>query len=122
VDHQRLVALAEKNGVLCTVEHHKRRCKVSLEHQVRSSYANGIPDLYIGFDPAYADAKGKARLLGDFNFFNSWMSQPKTQLETFKVRRLFLLFSPELTPCFARRGLEKIVTFLITSILTILIL
>ena len=44
-----------------------------------------IPDLDIGFDPAYADAKGKARLLGDFNFFSSWMSQPKTQLETFKV-------------------------------------
>jgi len=31
VDHQRLVDLAEKNGVLCTVEHHKRRCEVSLE-------------------------------------------------------------------------------------------
>jgi D-galacturonate reductase len=79
-----LVDLAEKNGVLCTVEHHKRQCEVLLEIFLRE----WIPDLPIGFDPAYADAKGKARLLGDFNFFSSWMSQPKTQLETFKVRRM----------------------------------
>ncbi|KAF8320282.1 NAD(P)-binding protein [Clavulina sp. PMI_390] len=59
--HQHLIELAEANGVVCTVEHHKR------------------------FDPAYADAKGKAKLLGDFNFFSSWMSQPKTQLETFRA-------------------------------------
>jgi len=37
------------------------------------------------FDPAYADAKHKARALGDFNFFSAWMSQPKSQLETFKA-------------------------------------
>lgn len=37
------------------------------------------------FDPAYSDAKSKASLLGDFNYFYSYMSQPKSQLETFKT-------------------------------------
>lgn len=61
-DHQRLVAAAAENGVLCMVEHHKR------------------------FDPAYADARHRAREeLGDVNYFYSYMSQPKNQLETFKA-------------------------------------
>jgi len=58
--HQHLIDVAAKNGVVCFVEHHKR------------------------FDPAYADAKHRAQDLGDFNFFSAWMSQPKSQLETFK--------------------------------------
>ena len=37
------------------------------------------------FDPAYADARDRARQLGDFNYFYSYMSQPKSQLETFKA-------------------------------------
>lgn len=37
------------------------------------------------FDPAYADARAKAQNLGDFNYFYSYMSQPKSQLETFKA-------------------------------------
>lgn len=37
------------------------------------------------FDPAYADARAKALSLGDFNYFYSYMSQPKSQLETFKA-------------------------------------
>ncbi|KAH8927224.1 D-galacturonic acid reductase [Atractiella rhizophila] len=59
--HQELIAAAEKHGVFVMVEHHKR------------------------FDPVYGDAKAKAALLGEFNYFNSYMSQPKTQLETFKA-------------------------------------
>ncbi|EJT97859.1 NADP-binding protein [Dacryopinax primogenitus] len=58
--HQKLIDVAEKNGVVCFVEHHKR------------------------FDPAYSDARGRAQALGEFNFFSSWMSQPKHQLITFK--------------------------------------
>ncbi|TKY90447.1 hypothetical protein EX895_000445 [Sporisorium graminicola] len=61
-DHQALVDAAAKAGVLCMVEHHKR------------------------FDPAYADARQRARdELGDLNYFYSYMSQPKNQLETFKA-------------------------------------
>src|SRR6201996_9839802 len=36
------------------------------------------------FDPAYSDARGRAAALGEFNFFSAWMSQPKSQLETFR--------------------------------------
>lgn len=38
------------------------------------------------FDPAYADARHRAlKSLGEFNYFYSYMSQPKSQLETFKA-------------------------------------
>ncbi|EXJ64400.1 oxidoreductase [Cladophialophora yegresii CBS 114405] len=59
--HLDLLALADAQGVLVYVEHHKR------------------------FDPAYADARFRARALGDFNYFYSYMSQPKSQLETFRA-------------------------------------
>ncbi|KAI1103522.1 NAD(P)-binding protein [Jackrogersella minutella] len=59
--HQALVEAAKKHNVYVYIEHHKR------------------------YDPAYADAKFKALKLGDFNYFYSYMSQPKFQLETFKA-------------------------------------
>ncbi|RSH83414.1 uncharacterized protein EHS24_007098 [Apiotrichum porosum] len=59
-DHQTLIDLAAEKGLVCWVEHHKR------------------------FDPAYNDARARAQNLGDFNFYQSYMSQPKFQLETFK--------------------------------------
>lgn len=59
--HISLLEAAEKHGVYVYIEHHKR------------------------YDPAYADAKFRARKLGDFNYFYSYMSQPKFQLETFKA-------------------------------------
>ncbi|PGH32935.1 hypothetical protein GX50_04279 [[Emmonsia] crescens] len=60
-DHLHLLDESRKYGVFVFVEHHKR------------------------FDPAYSDARAKARTLGDFNYFYSYMSQPKSQLETFKA-------------------------------------
>jgi len=59
--HLDLIALSRKHDVVCFVEHHKR------------------------FDPAYSDARARAANLGEFNFFNAWMSQPKSQLETFRA-------------------------------------
>lgn len=59
--HQALIEAAKKTGVYVYIEHHKR------------------------YDPAYADAKYKSQKLGDFNYFYSYMSQPKSQLETFKA-------------------------------------
>jgi len=59
--HNELIAAARKHDVVCFVEHHKR------------------------FDPVYSDAKVRAASLGEFNFFSAWMSQPKSQLETFRV-------------------------------------
>jgi len=61
-EHQALIEAARKHNVFVYVEHHKR------------------------YDPAYADARQRARTsLGDFNYFYSYMSQPKSQLETFKA-------------------------------------
>ncbi|MCJ1479511.1 hypothetical protein MMC13_008197 [Lambiella insularis] len=59
--HQDILSESRKYNVFVFIEHHKR------------------------FDPAYADAKARARTLGDFNYFYSYMSQPKSQLETFKA-------------------------------------
>eukprot|EP01105_Mastigella_eilhardi_P004220 TRINITY_DN1560_c0_g2_i1.p1 TRINITY_DN1560_c0_g2~~TRINITY_DN1560_c0_g2_i1.p1 ORF type:complete len:321 (+),score=31.34 TRINITY_DN1560_c0_g2_i1:519-1481(+) len=59
-EHQELVALAEKNGCLVAVEVHKR------------------------WDPMYSDARERCRGLGDFSYFQSYMSQPKKQLDTFR--------------------------------------
>ncbi|KAI1479740.1 hypothetical protein K445DRAFT_322045 [Daldinia sp. EC12] len=59
--HQALIEAAKKHNVYVYIEHHKR------------------------FDPAYSDARFKAQKLGDFNYFYSYMSQPKSQLETFKA-------------------------------------
>jgi len=59
--HLALLEAAAKHGVFVYIEHHKR------------------------YDPAYADARFKAQSLGDFNYFYSYMSQPKSQLETFKA-------------------------------------
>ncbi|KAL6713463.1 hypothetical protein ACLMJK_008928 [Lecanora helva] len=61
LEHQHLLSEARTHGVFVYVEHHKR------------------------FDPAYADARARAQNLGDFNYFYSYMSQPKSQLETFKA-------------------------------------
>ncbi|KAJ3016051.1 hypothetical protein NUW54_g890 [Trametes sanguinea] len=59
--HVELIEAAKKHNVVCFVEHHKR------------------------FDPVYSDAKARAATLGEFNFFSAWMSQPKSQLETFRA-------------------------------------
>ena len=60
-EHQQLVEKAKAKNVLLQIEVHKR------------------------FDPIYNDARMRIQKLGNFNFFTSYMSQPKFQLETFKV-------------------------------------
>ncbi|KPI44042.1 uncharacterized protein AB675_6263 [Cyphellophora attinorum] len=60
--HLELLTLSRQHGVFVYIEHHKR------------------------FDPAYLDAKHRAvNQLGDFNYWYSYMSQPKSQLATFKA-------------------------------------
>lgn len=58
-EHLHLLSEARKRNVLVYIEHHKR------------------------YDPAYADAKFKAASIGTFNYWYSYMSQPKSQLQTF---------------------------------------
>jgi D-galacturonate reductase len=60
-EHQELLAAATENNVLVMCEVHKR------------------------FDPIYMDARDRIKGLGDFSYFSSYMSQPKTQLETFRA-------------------------------------
>lgn len=57
--HLQLAQAAREQGVLVCMEVHKR------------------------WDPIYLDARDRIRQLGDFSFFSAYMSQPKSQLETF---------------------------------------
>lgn len=59
-EHKTLLAAAEEHNVLVAMEVHKR------------------------WDPIYLDARDQIRGLGDFSYFSSYMSQPKSQLETFR--------------------------------------
>lgn len=50
-----------------------------------------LPVLQLGveyhkrFDPIYSDARNRARNLGPFSYFYSYMAQPKQQLDTFRA-------------------------------------
>ncbi len=59
-EHRSLIEAARRKGVLCAMEVHKR------------------------WDPIYADARDRIRGLGHFSHFSAYMSQPKSQLETFR--------------------------------------
>lgn len=59
-EHAALIQAAKQKGVLVAMEVHKR------------------------WDPIYVDARDRIRQLGEFSFFQSYMSQPKSQLQTFK--------------------------------------
>ncbi|MCA9197252.1 MAG: Gfo/Idh/MocA family oxidoreductase [Planctomycetales bacterium] len=60
-EHRQLLDAAQQYNVLVAMEVHKR------------------------WDPIYADARDRMRQLGDFSFFQSYMSQPKSQLRTFQA-------------------------------------
>ncbi|WP_051335350.1 Gfo/Idh/MocA family protein [Methylocapsa acidiphila] len=44
-----------------------------------------LTDMHKRLDPIYADARDRARRLGDFGYYASYMSQPRRQLETFSA-------------------------------------
>ncbi|MBB3210345.1 D-galacturonate reductase [Rhodopirellula rubra] len=60
-EHLALMQKANERGVVVAMEVHKR------------------------WDPLYTDARDRIRDLGDFSFFQSYMSQPKSQLDTFRA-------------------------------------
>lgn len=60
-EHLQLSEIAENKNLLVAMEVHKR------------------------WDPIYVDARDRIRNLGDFSFFQSYMSQPKSQLDTFRA-------------------------------------
>ena len=60
-EHDQLIEIAREKDVLIAMEVHKR------------------------WDPTYSDAREKLRKLGDASYFASYMSQPKSQLESFRT-------------------------------------
>jgi D-galacturonate reductase len=60
-EHDALIKLAGDHKVTIAVEFHKR------------------------WDPVYADARTRLRSLGDLSYFTSYMSQPKSQLDSFRA-------------------------------------
>lgn len=60
-EHDSLIQVAGERNVTIAMEVHKR------------------------WDPVYADARQKLRELGGFSYFASYMSQPKSQLESFRA-------------------------------------
>src|SRR5258708_1308563 len=83
--HLELIDLSRKHNVVCFVEHHKRCAPplLPLFHQSIPYTHRGL--VFLRYDPVYSDARVRAKELGEFNFFNAWMSQPKSQLETFRA-------------------------------------
>jgi len=80
-DHQDLIEKAKQHNVVVFVEHHKRSPFYPMIFHATDAFFCYL----IRFDPAYSDAKARSDALGEFNFFSAWMSQPKTQLDTFKA-------------------------------------
>lgn len=63
-----------------TLQEHRQLMEAAAEHKVLVQV-----ELHKRFDPIYADARDRIQHLGPFSFFNSYMSQPKHQLDTFKA-------------------------------------
>ncbi len=63
-----------------TVQEHKALMKLSQEKNLLL-----MLEVHKRFDPLYGDAVDEIRTLGDFSHFNAYMSQPKSQLQTFKA-------------------------------------
>ena len=70
---------AELLRLVCRTAMYERACHTFLQAQARGVLV--MVEFHKRFDPTYSDARGKAQKLGDFAYFNSFMSQPKYQLE-----------------------------------------
>jgi D-galacturonate reductase len=67
--------------VVQTLTQHQALAKAALEHNVLVAV-----EVHKRLDPFYADARDRARSsLGNFQFLQAYMSQPKHQLETFRA-------------------------------------
>ena len=63
-----------------TLQEHHALAAAALEHNVLVAM-----EVHKRWDPIYSDARDRIRQLGDCSFFNSYMSQPKSQLVTFRA-------------------------------------
>lgn len=62
-----------------TVEEQLQIVRAAKQHRVLVAM-----EVHKRWDPIYADARDRIRQLGEFSFFQSYMSQPKSQLQTFR--------------------------------------
>jgi D-galacturonate reductase len=58
---------------------------IALRDAAREAGVLAAMEVHKRWDPFYVDARDRIRGLGDFSFFQSYMSQPKSQLETFRA-------------------------------------
>lgn len=80
--HQELANLAAEKNLVCWVEQCVPDVYLKLQNRLLTSRCLYSHKRY---DPAYSDAKMRSANIGDFSFFTSYMSQPKSQLETFRA-------------------------------------
>ena len=66
--------------IVKTLEEHDRLIKVAQDKQVTIA-----TEVHKRWDPMYADARQRLREMGDASYFASYMSQPKSQLESFRA-------------------------------------
>ncbi|HUP78195.1 MAG TPA: Gfo/Idh/MocA family oxidoreductase, partial [Pirellula sp.] len=66
--------------IVKTVEEHLALTRKASEHGVIAAM-----EVHKRWDPIYTDARDRIRSLGDFSLFQAYMSQPKSQLETFRA-------------------------------------
>jgi D-galacturonate reductase len=64
--------------IVKTIEEHIALRDAAREHKVLVAM-----EVHKRWDPIYADARDRISKLGDFSYFNAYMSQPKSQLKTF---------------------------------------
>lgn len=64
--------------IVKTIEEHITLRDAAREHKVLVAM-----EVHKRWDPIYADARDRISQLGDFSYFNAYMSQPKSQLRTF---------------------------------------
>ena len=85
--HYRMAHAAASKGlnvlvakpIVKTVDEHDSLIEVSREKKVTIAM-----EVHKRWDPIYSDAREKMRGLGDFSYFSSYMSQPKSQLNSFR--------------------------------------
>ena len=66
--------------IVKTTEEHDALIEISREKEVTIAM-----EVHKRWDPIYSDAREKLRNLGDFSYFSSYMSQPKSQLDSFRA-------------------------------------
>lgn len=79
--HQELAKIAADKGLVCWVEQYVYTLNdYQTPHQLNTRYECGSHKRY---DPVYSSAHQQSKNIGDFSYWYSYMSQPKSQLQTF---------------------------------------